>query len=163
MNKFLKQTRLIFFALLLLVTSASYGQSPCGNVSTSVGFPNPGCEFGFVAGDYLEVSTASAVFVDSWEYSYDGGGSFTTIIGSGGNNQLPFGLLNGIGGNPSGVVFRLKYNAGCAFGYSNNSGAYSILPKPVAGTFATTPSSISRYRTSRKWRKPWGSPVRPRT
>ncbi len=140
MNRFLKQTRLILFALLLLFASASYGQ--CGNVTGSVGFPNPGCELSFAAGDYIEVTTASNPFVDSWEYSYDGGGTFTTIPASG-DPRLPYNLLNGVSGNPTGVIFRIKYVPFVCFsGYSNLSGVYSIIPKPVAGTFASTPSSL---------------------
>ena len=116
MIRYLSLNRNPFYAFLFSVAMLFAGlgtaNAQCGTVSASPGFPATGCSGQFVAGQYIEVATASPANVLRWEYSTDGGATWNTIAGTVGVNPLTYTYLNTIsGGNfyvgtPHGIGIR---------------------------------------------------------
>jgi gliding motility-associated-like protein len=143
----LSRNRNLFFAFLftlaLLFAGVGSANAQCGNVTSSVGFPPAGCAGQFVAGQYVEVSTASPANVLRWESSTDGGATWSTISGTAGVNPLTYTYLNTLSG-ANFYVFRLVYITGACGpgnGTSFTSGAYNINDPPAPGSF--TPNQVS--------------------
>jgi gliding motility-associated-like protein len=129
--------------LVLFLAGLGRANAQCGNVTASVGFPPTGCAGQFIAGQYIQVATATPSNVLRWEYSTDGGATWTTISGTVGENPLQYTELNSLSG-ANFYVFRIVYITGACGpgnGTSFTSGAFNINDPPTAGSFS--PSQVS--------------------